>query len=125
MKRILTIIVLSVAMFFITTPVFAVDPIDKDDMLLFSSFFILEMVDWGQTRTIALNPNQYGEQNTILGEHPTLEAVDHYFYTSLVVVPTVAYILPSKYRKIWLGLATMVELKYTYDNYSVGIKTTF
>lgn len=44
----------------------------------------LNIIDWGQTRTISLNPNLYHETNPYLGLHPSVQQVNEYFIKQIL-----------------------------------------
>ena len=93
--------------------------------------------DWSQTREISLHPDRWLEMNFIMGAHPSLQTVDHYFIvTSLIGLaiahygPNVADILPESWRKpwydnfrlVWLGGWTINEGYWANHNYNNGIR---
>lgn len=82
------------------------------------------MVDWGQTRTIAMNPDKWGEQNPLLGDHPSLGSVNAYFITRLILVPVIAHYLPE-YRTAILSVWLMAGVGYATHNHAIGIKMSW
>jgi hypothetical protein len=55
----------------------AADPWSRQDIALEGAYIVLHVVDWGQTRDIASQPDKYHESfNPFLGEHPSREKVD-------------------------------------------------
>ena len=86
-------------------------------------------LDWGQTRHIGKNPETHRERNRILGEHPSVQRVDTYFLSSVILGSLIAHYGPSlintvipqergigdNFRWIWLAGWTGVE-GYTVEN---------
>ncbi len=98
---------------------------DNTDKLLAATALIATTVDWAQTRYIARHPRQYRELNPILGQHPSTGKVDRYFALSIVAGSAIAIALPSKYRKVWLGGITLVEVGFVIHNHHIGIRADF
>lgn len=94
-----------------------------DKTLLVASTAV-NIVDWGQTRTIAMNPDIWHENNPLLGKHPSLGQVNNYFISRLILVPVLAHYLPE-YRtailSIWLGIG----LGYAGHNHSIGLRMSW
>lgn len=109
MKRIVTILCLS---FLIGCSAVQVDPWAKADMVREVVYLGVKAIDYGQTMTIANNPDKYYEYNPILGDHPSPEWVTSYFISTAVAHFAIAYVLPSKYRKWW---------QYTFMAGSAGL----
>lgn len=91
-------------------------------------------VDWGQTRTIARNPQLYYEQNRFLGDHPSVAAVDKYFIGMMVLHPIVSVLLPTDAhigsmhfdpRAAWQYVTIGIEAGAVANNYSIGIRATW
>lgn len=82
--------------------------------------------DWAQTRTIAKNPEQYGEINKILGEHPSTGRVNNYFAASMLGHALIASQLPPEIRK-WFQYGTIgLEAPVVGRNhFKFGIGMTF
>lgn len=94
---------------------------DFTDKILLTSSLVLLTEDWRQSRYISENPNDYREQNFILGDHPDKSDVDLYFGISTIAVCGIAYILPSKYRKWWLSAVVVTEGYSVLRNNHVGV----
>jgi hypothetical protein len=78
-------------------------------------------VDYGQTRTIAKNPDQWYEQNPILGEHPSVAEVNRYFALAAIGHVAASATLPPKWRKVWQYVTIGVEAAAVGHNISLGI----
>lgn len=110
---------------FLSTNAYAADEWDKYDKYLLGAAVTTTILDWGQTRDIAKNPNKWSEANPILGNHPTTGEVDLYFVGALIAEVGVAHILPSKYRKGFLVGVTLVETICIIHNHGAGIRINF
>ena len=109
----------------ITSSAFAFDKWDKTDYSLAAAALTLSTVDWMQTRNIANHPNEFYELNPIIGKHPSTEKVNTYFISMIIVGAGIAYALPSRWRKVWLGSCTALELGVTAHNFDIGIGLRF
>jgi hypothetical protein len=96
------------------------------DIFLILTFLLAELfliVDLLQTRYIASNPQKFRELNVVLGEHPSVSAVNLYFAAWLVGMAVLAYLGTTM---IWPVLAlagvAVFEAGCTYRNYKLGIK---
>jgi len=82
----------------------------------------LLVVDWLQTRFIADHPERFTESNLILGEHPSLRAVDIYFACCVAATMVLAWLLPYWWA-IGAGVAlAALEAFVTVRNYRHGIR---
>ena len=87
------------------------------------------IMDWQQTRQIALHPERWGEMNPILGKHPTTGKVDTYFTIVLVgmwiAVLAVLRFVPSQDTRVVLlvafAAATAFEAFVVYRNKKHGL----
>jgi hypothetical protein len=82
------------------------------------------IVDWGQTRTIAYNPDKWTETNPFLGKNPSVGSVNNYFLSRLILLPLAAHYLPE-YRTIILSLWLGAGVGFSVHNYSIGIRMTW
>lgn len=82
------------------------------------------VVDWGQTRTIAMNPDRWSETNPFLGKHPSVGEVNTYFISRLILVPVLAHYLPE-YRTAILSLWLAIGVGYSGHNHSIGLKMSW
>ena len=101
------------------------DPWDTGDKTLGFIAAALVITDWGQTRYVAKHPEAFMEKNAILGDHPRVGQVDRYFVTLLVGGYLFADWLSSHNRKGFLAGISIVELKVTQHNKSIGVKVDF
>ncbi len=100
---------------------FAFDQWDRSDKILLISSLIATVIDWRQTNYIAGHPERYGECNPILGRHPSQDKVHLYFAAATASSVLIAYVLPAKYRKIWLSGQLLLSLSCVVNNVGVGI----
>lgn len=112
-------------LFFAASPVWATDSWDRTDIMLGAVALTATVVDWGQTRYIAKHPDQFRERNSSLGEHPGTGRIDTYFAGVMVGSAVIAHILPSHYRKWFLGSLAVLEIGVTMHNRNIGIKVSF
>jgi hypothetical protein len=82
------------------------------------------IVDWGQTRTIAMNPDIWHETNPFLGEHPSVGEVNAYFIVRLLLIPLAAHYLPD-YRTAILSTWFGIGIGYASHNQNLGIRMTW
>lgn len=112
-------------MFIITilcsSSVCSADPWDRTDKILLGTTMATAVLDYGQTMHIARNPQDHYEYNQILGDHPSPSAVRNGFLIGAAVKIIVAELLPSKYRKWWLGGWTIGSGAMVLRNYHQGI----
>lgn len=101
---------------------FAGDRWDRTDKLLLATATVTHTLDYSQTLHTARNPDHYKDLNPMLGPHPSEMAVRNYFIAGMVVKIVVAELLPSKWRKAWLGGWTLVNGACVANNYSQGLK---
>ena len=90
-----------------------------------ATFQTLWAIDALQTHTIAENPDQWNEENSYLGLHPTIGAVNRYFLVGSVLHAGIAYLLPEKYRAPFQYVTIGSEVGYVAHNYSIGISAKF
>jgi len=83
------------------------------------------IADWGQTRYTAANPDRYYEKNKILGEQPSLDAVDRYFTGAVLLNTTMFFVLPEKWQTYWFAGLAGFELFIVGRNHTRGIKFNF
>lgn len=100
------------------------EPWTKEQMQLGAIAAGLYVVDYGQTRNIAKNPQQFRELNPLLGSHPTLGQVNRHFLIGTAVVFSAAHFLPQ-YRSTILKTFIVIETVNTVRNYHVGLRMEF
>jgi hypothetical protein len=106
----------------IVSNVFAGDKWDKIDYFLLATATATHTLDYSQTLHTARNPDNYKDLNPMLGDHPSEVSVRNYFIVSMVAKIVIAELLPSKWRKAWLGGWTLVNGACVANNYSQGLK---
>ena len=100
---------------------YAADKWDTTDIALGVSALALTIMDYGQTRYISDNPEQFTERNPLMGKHPSRDDVNLYFAGAAVVGLAVAHFLPSEWRKVWLGGWIAAEGITVYHNDLIGV----
>jgi hypothetical protein len=95
------------------------------DTILTGAALATIALDWGQTRTIARNPDKYRETNPILGPHPSLDRVNAFFALSMLATVGIAIALPPRDRKIFLGGVAIVETAFVIHNHGIGIRASW
>src|SRR3990167_90446 len=82
----------------------------SDDTNRQLGYLLLHGLDWGQTKSIARNPNKYYETNPILGKHPSAGDVDRYFaLTGLGHVGLSLLLSDPKWRKRFQNVTIGLE----------------
>lgn len=89
------------------------------------AYLILHAVDWGQTRNIARNPNDYYEFNPLLGEHPSVKRVDSYMLVSALTHTAISYVLPPKWREAFQQVTLSVKSGLVNHNFSIGLRIDY
>lgn len=82
---------------------------------------VLNVVDWRQTRYIAGNPADYNECNPLLGAHPSTGDVDVYFAAIAVTHGVISYLLPPRYRAWWQNGTIGIAAACVGNNINIGI----
>jgi len=86
------------------------------NFLLLVILWMVLVIDWAQTRTIAKNPWKWTELNPIIGSHPSLAKVNTYF----VIVIALSFVL--YWFPIWLvSIFVAVEAVVVVRNFTLGI----
>jgi hypothetical protein len=97
----------------------------REDTYRQTGFIALSGIDWMQTRKIANNPDEYHENNPILGSHPSTGKVDAYFAASIAAHTAIAMALPPEYRKWFQYVSIGVEAGVVASNFSIGLGVGF
>ena len=84
-------------------------------------------IDYAQTRFISEHPHDFHEQGNkfFLGSHPSVGRVNTYFAAYALTTVGMAYVLPSDYRKLYLGGITLYETYLVVNNHRIGIRASF
>ena len=97
----------------------------KADIAREATYVAIHMVDWGQTRDIAKNPDKYHEKNPILGEHPSTKEVDRYMAASLAGHILITSLLPSNLRPYWQYGTIAFSGYLVVNNHSIGLRMSW
>ena len=120
-KRATRIIIPAIMLAFLSTVACASGRWDTTDKILLGTTMATAVLDYGQTMHIARNPQDHFEYNPILGRHPYPAAVRNAFLIGAAIKIIIAEILPSKYRKTWLGGWTILSGTAVIYNHGQGI----
>ena len=90
-----------------------------------ATFLALGVVDWGQTLYIAKHPEEYGESNPVLGDHPSTKAVNLYMPIAMAAHTLIAVALPPVYREIWQYVWIGIEIGCVEHNANAGVRIEF
>jgi hypothetical protein len=100
-------------------------PLTKSQWVGEAAWQVIHVIDWGQTLSIADNPDKYHEINPLIGKHPSRGRVNTYMLASAALHPLVTYVLPSEYRWYWLGGTLTLSTACVINNNSIGLKIGF
>lgn len=100
------------------------DPLTPAQMAGTGVIMATYLADYAQTRDIKNHPNLY-ETNIFMGKHPSDARVRNYFVTAALTTAAIVYILPSEYRKYFIGGVILVELNVINHNKRAGIRMRF
>lgn len=112
------------------------DDWDTADRLLLATYSGFWFIDYGQTRTIALNPERWHEKNRILGPHPSVGSVNAYFLGYYVfnlyvsnhlgeIQPALGFDWGSILRKAYLAAFIYEHARCAKQNKDLGISISF
>lgn len=93
------------------------------DKTLLAAAATLQVIDWGQTRTIAKD-DRYYERNPFMSRHPSLGEVNKHFALGLVMIPLIAHYFPEARTTLlssWLAL----EVVCVGNNYHLGVRLSY
>ena len=99
-------------------------PWTREDIWLESTWQVLHIVDWGQTRYIATTPGRR-EGNPILGRHPTLRHVDLFFITLAGLHWAISHSVSARVRVRWQWISVGVQGQAVWRNWSLGVGVQF
>lgn len=88
-------------------------------------YMTAHVIDWGQTRAIAKNPQRWVEMNPLIGPHPSLGRVNTYFALAPVIGYFALDALPSEHRTLALKVLTVMEITTVGRNHYIGIRVSF
>ena len=121
MKNKIIILIVTMVIILYSSFAFSREKWDKTDKILLGTCLVTSMVDYGNTMHIARNPQDHFEYNPLLGTHPSPDKVRGAFLIGLISKIIIAELLPSKYRKIWLGGWTIASGTMVVINHEHGI----
>ena len=102
---------------------------DTTDRILGGTALISTVIDWRQSHYIATHPTSpngdFAETNKVLGQHPSPGRVNTYFAGGIIIGGLSANLLPSPYRKLFLGGIAYIEIDSVKHNRSIGIRIVF
>ena len=101
------------------------DPWTTGEKVAEGTYLALHIVDWSQTRYIAKHDNYYESFNSVLGPRPSVGAVNMWFLGTGIAQPIIASLLPTEWRRIWIGAGIGMEFALTTHNSAIGIKMDF
>ena len=85
---------------------------------------VTRLIDWGQTRHIARNPDRFREANPLLPDHPSLGDVNRHFLVGTALMFAVAHYVPQHRTRIlqtWVVIGVATNL----HNLHVGVRIDF
>lgn len=106
---------------------------DKDewtaaDSALQTTFVVLALVDWKQTREFSGNPQKYPdmyETNPVLGPHPSARKINIFMGSSIAAHTIIAVLSPKPFRTVWQSFWITVEVHCIHENYKAGVSIHF
>jgi hypothetical protein len=131
MNKLLIILIFSILT---TTTANAADKWTIEDKALEIVWIGLHIIDWGQTRSVAMQPNRYRENNPYIGEHPSVDTVDWYMGALTFLHPLISHYLPVKTnflgfaikpRAIWQNASIGITGGAVFKNFSIGLTVKF
>ena len=104
----------------------AFDEWTKKDTAYQITYSIFHVLDWRQTQNIAKSEEHcIYESNPIIGQCASSSDVNAYFIATLALHTSIAYMLPSQYRRLWQITWIGLEAGTVALNYSAGIRLDF
>lgn len=119
MKTITTLLLL----FPLTT--YAFDQWSDADKTRETVYLSLHIIDWGQSLDIAKRPDEYNEDNFILGNKPSVNRVNTHFAIASVMHVVAVHVMPAKWRPAFQYYWIVIEANTVYSNYSIGLRMNF
>ena len=100
-------------------------PLTKSQWVGEAAWQAIHVLDWGQTLSIADNPDEYHELNPLIGRHPSRGKVNTYMLASALIHPLITYAIPTEYRWYWLGGTLTLSSACVINNKAIGLKLGF
>ena len=120
MKRLL----ITITLLLLYTHALAGAPWTREDIWLESTWQVLHVVDWGQTRYISESPD-YWEVNPILGRNPTRGRVDAFFVAVAALHWLISDSVGPGIRLRWQWISIGAKGGFVYHNWSLGVGVQF
>ena len=86
-----------------------------------AAFAGLVMIDWSQTLYGADHPQQYSEQNPVLGRHPSRSDVNIYMPVGMAAHAGVRCLWPPSWRTYWQWGTIGIEAVTDAHNAAIGV----
>lgn len=99
---------------------------DDTTKAAYAAATVAHAIDWGQTRTIAANPDRWQEMNPFLGRNPSASQVNRYF-AALVLFEGAMYCFASDdiARNALTGIAIVSWIGVTHNHVRAGVRISF
>ena len=95
------------------------------DYALAATLVTVDLMDYATTIQCAKHPDGYRERNRIMGEHPSVGAVQRFFPILIASQIGLSMALPHPYRG-WFQIYDIgVEAWAVYGNRKIGLKISF
>ena len=101
------------------------EPLTEKQKIMQGTYLTVHAIDWGQTRHAAEHPDEFNEDNFILGRRPSMGEVNRYMAASAILHTGITKSLPSKYRKTWQMFTIGFEVGVVHQNAQIGVKVDF
>ena len=103
----------------------AAEPWTTENKWVAATAVTLTVIDWGQNRYAAKNPDKFKGVNPILVEHPSTREVDRYFAGAIALELIIGHNLSAKWRTRFFGGAAFLEAGVVFNNSMIGVKVDF
>lgn len=123
MLKIYVFIVIAISL--LSSNALSFDPWSKQDVGLEVGYQLIHLIDWGQTRQIARQPDKYYEINPILGRHPETSKVNAYMALSGLAHIAITHVLPQEYRPLFQGITILIAGGVVAHNMSIGLSVAW
>jgi len=95
-----------------------------EEVRLGAALAVTRIIDWGQTRHIARNPDRFRETVPLMPAHPTLGEVNQHFLLGTALMFAVAHYVPQHRKRIlqvWVAIGVGANL----HNAAIGVRIEF
>lgn len=117
-------ILLTLLLFALHTPGQASTPWTQEQIWLETTWQVLNIADWGQTRWIAETPG-HREVNPILGWHPSRKHMGLFFTTLAGLHWAISHSVGARARLRWQWISIGSKGHAVWRNWLVGVKFKF